>query len=829
MAEPQNGRIGGGVLKDNLERQGVDLKFRNTYGDTAVLYLDVIKSPGYVQKIGINTDTPGYTLDVNNTFRTTRLENSTYANIADFTFDTSRIENLSGDINLNAANQIFATSIATDDLKFDFNTITTTTPNTNIELRPDGTGEVNIRSNWNITGNLHATGDVTFGGNLTFGDSNTDNVIFEAELGSNIVPDVTNASTLGSASKQWKDLYSNLLNGQRIEVDDFIVSDASLALRQGNIFYVSTLGSDTNVGDHQHGAFRTLKHALEVSDASQGGPVVIHVYPGEYEEEFPLTVPPNVTITGEDLRNTIIKPTLTTRFNDAFLVQDGVTIENLTVKDFYYNPALNTGHAFRFAHYGLITNRSPYIRNVSVITQGTTITADDPRGFASGNAGRGAYIDGSELDADSTEATMLFHSATFITPGVDCIIMTNGVRVEWLNSFTYFANRGLYATQGTIGNPLDDSSMRFGAELRSIGSANIYGNYGAVADGVDTLMYLIGHNFAYIGTGKDVSNDGTLVIQDNEVVELNFGKIYYSSTDAFGTFRVGNQFYVDFETGTTSIDATSLAFTGVSSIIVHGEFQDTYIDGERIDIGNIRISENKIENIATDLYIAPYNEILTLTNPGFVVSKGTNFDRTDYAGNIRYNTETDLFEGYSTANLGFGGIYSDDRKTNITATNYSNEIILTVNDTEIGRLTPTSLELRGLSDGDILFNSNVIKTTLSNSDLELKRTTPTNVVNIDDLNLLNNSITNASNNPFTIATTNRGFVKFNSATGLVIPFGTTAEQPLTPEVGETRWNTDETYLETWNGTVWQRSAGEGESVTDEVLKELVDIYTLVLG
>ena len=46
---------------------------------------------------------------------------------------------------------------------------------------------------------------------------------------------------------------------------------------------------------------------------------------------------------------------------------------------------------------------------------------------------------------------MLFHSVTFITPGVDGLTMTNGVRVEWLNSFTYFANRGLYAVNGVTG------------------------------------------------------------------------------------------------------------------------------------------------------------------------------------------------------------------------------------------------------------------------------------------------------------------------------------------------------------------------------------------
>ena len=74
--------------------------------------------------------------------------------------------------------------------------------------------------------------------------------------------------------------------------------------------------------------------------------------------------------------------------------------------------------------------------------------------------------------------------------------MTNGVRVEWLNSFTYFANRGLYAVDGVTGHlSTDGSTVKYGAELRAIGSANVYGNYGAVADGADTLMYLVQHNF----------------------------------------------------------------------------------------------------------------------------------------------------------------------------------------------------------------------------------------------------------------------------------------------------------------------------------------------
>ena len=133
MAEPQNGRIGGGVLKDNLERQGVNLNFKNTSDSTALLHLDVNNS-----KIGINTEAASDALTIPTPLASTNLI-STYNNIANFTIDNSQIVALGGDgfINFNAANNIFATAIATDDLKIDFNTISTTTTDTNIELRPN--------------------------------------------------------------------------------------------------------------------------------------------------------------------------------------------------------------------------------------------------------------------------------------------------------------------------------------------------------------------------------------------------------------------------------------------------------------------------------------------------------------------------------------------------------------------------------------------------------------------------------------------------------------------------------------------------------------------
>ncbi len=833
MPEPQNGRIGGGVLKDNLERQGVDLNFKNTSGDIPLLHLDV-----NTQKIGINNASPTDALTIPTILASSNLV-STYNNIANFTIDNSQIVALGGDgfINFNAANNIFATAIATDDLKIDFNTISTTTTDTNIELRPNGNGTLNINSNWNITGSLNATGNIQTAGNFTFGSDDEDNVTFASDINSDIIPDVTKTSDLGSVSKRWLNMYSTLLNGEAVFIDELIVGDgdSSLARRQGNTFYVSTLGSNSNVGDHQHGAFRTLKHALTQVDGSTAGPTVIHVFPGEYQEEFPLTVPSHVDIVGEDIRNVIIKPTVATQNNSAFYLEDDVTIENLTIKDFY------TGYAFQFTAGGLVNTRSPYIRNVTVITKGSVTSASDPRGFAQGDAGKGALIDGAVLDSASLEASMLFHSVTFITPGVDCITMTNGVRVEWLNSFTYFANRGLYATQGSTGKLMPDTSTRYGAEVRSIGSACVYGNFGAVADGANTLMYLISQNFAYIGTGKDVSNDNTLTIPSQEVTELNSGSIVYTSTDQKGKFSVGDNFFVDFDTGETSIDANSVDFSGIGNITVNNGVETTYIDGERVDTGNIRITGNTITTLDGDLNLSPQTELFnTDNNVALIVSRGTTLQQNNETADIRFNTDTNLFEGYSSGNLSFGGIYSSDRQDGVDAHNTNNTIVLTVGGVQIGSIDNTGTNLHGLSTGDVLIDNNLITTTLSNSDLELRRETAANVVHIFDIELKENNFSNTSNNLLTLATTARGYVKFNGTTGLVIPVGNNAARNVAPVTGETRYSTQAGaglgFLEVYNETggedelgAWQRAAGEGAEVTDDILKELVDIYTIVLG
>ena len=126
---------------------------------------------------------------------------------SNYTIDSNRIYQNSGDINLSGANSVFLSGLLTDNLTVNFNTIRSNQSNETISLEPSGTGTVEMYSDWNSTGNIHATGNITFGGDLVLGDDDTDSVVFNSDLNSDLLPDVNDVSELGTSSKRWNNIY----------------------------------------------------------------------------------------------------------------------------------------------------------------------------------------------------------------------------------------------------------------------------------------------------------------------------------------------------------------------------------------------------------------------------------------------------------------------------------------------------------------------------------------------------------------------------------------------------------------------------------------------
>ena len=212
------GRISGPLLKDNLLRNGVNLAF-----ETSLLYLDVVNS-----RVGVNTTSPRYDLDVAGTSKTTNLQVTTQSDIANFTISGSTISSRDSTITLipSGSNAVVyqARALIDSNLQVSSNVIASTVTNSDINLSPNGTGQVVVNSNTLVNGNLHATGNITADGNLTLGDANTDGITFNADITSNIIPDVNNTYDLGSSSKSWKTVWAQTLQAVTINWADIVIS-----------------------------------------------------------------------------------------------------------------------------------------------------------------------------------------------------------------------------------------------------------------------------------------------------------------------------------------------------------------------------------------------------------------------------------------------------------------------------------------------------------------------------------------------------------------------------------------------------------------------------
>ena len=140
-------------------------------------------------------------------------------------------------------------------------------------------------------------------------------------------------------------------------------------------------------------------------------------------------------------------------------------------------------------------------------------------------------------------------------------------------------------------------------------------------------------------------------------------------------------------------------------------------------------------------------------------------------------------------------------------------------------LVPQTVTVSGQMtlDGTI----NKISAIQSNEDISLNPYT--GITDIENIQWQINDITNLSNTALTVVGTGIGYYQFAGTNGMVIPAGDNSQRRASPEVGETRWNTEEAYLECYDGAVWAVSTGGGIDVTVEIMEDLGHVYTLMLG
>ena len=236
-----------------------------------------------------------------------------------------------------------------------------------------------------------------------------------------------------------------------------------------NVIFVTEVGDDgTGDGRTTGTALRTIKAACGIATAGN----IIRVTAGVYTENNPIDVPKNVTIDGDDLRNTQVIPQ--NAGQDLFYVDNGVLIQNLS-----FIGAANTGAMIAFnpdATTGIVT-QSPYVRNC------TNFVPDSI----------GMKIDGNHSEGLKS---MVVDSYTQYNQGGIGVSITNDGYAQLVSIFTICDDIAIYCGSG--------------GQCDLTNSNSSFGNKGLIASGVGTVNY----------TGI-LTTAG--VFEDNQIVVSNLG------------------------------------------------------------------------------------------------------------------------------------------------------------------------------------------------------------------------------------------------------------------------------------------------------------------
>ena len=88
----------------------------------------------------------------------------------------------------------------------------------------------NFKQGLDVAGNVSLTGNIVVGGNTITGDSDADSVTFNADIGSNIIPDQDQTYDLGSLTQRWGTLHASAMTAVgSISADNMVVTGSVTA------------------------------------------------------------------------------------------------------------------------------------------------------------------------------------------------------------------------------------------------------------------------------------------------------------------------------------------------------------------------------------------------------------------------------------------------------------------------------------------------------------------------------------------------------------------------------------------------------------------------
>ena len=146
-------------------------------------------------------------------------------------------------------------------------------------------------------------------------------------------------------------------------------------------------------------------------------------------------------------------------------------------------------------------------------------------------------------------------------------------------------------------------------------------------------------------------------------------------------------------------------------------------------------------------------------------------------------------------------------------------------------INATTLETPRIDVDDIYIDGNVVGITTADTNLTLSAN-GTGAVAFDNVSFKDSTITNTlADSPLLFQQTGSGYFKIEGTNGFVVPVGSNTERPAAAyrETGMVRFNTQQAYLEIYDGTTWVSVAGTSGSISYSAAEELAIEYVILLG
>ena len=578
--------------------------------------------------------------------------------------------------------------------------------------------------------NLEVTGTTTFnGGTLTLGDANTDNIVFGGEVDSHIIPDDDGTYNLGSATKEW----NNLFVDGTANIDALLADTAKIGdLTDNRVVIAGSSGELEDSGNLTFdGSILTTTNVVVTGDTDLGNATSDTITAtGRFDSDLTPSTDGARDLGQSDLEWQDLFIDGTAKIDTLTVDENATVAGNLTV----------TGNGVINGNVDLGNATSDTITATGRFDSDLVPSSDNARDLgASGLEWKDLYIDGTAnidtLVADTAKISDLtsgrvvlagssgeiedsgnltFDGSTLAVTGSQTISVSLDV-----DGHTDLDNMGVSGV-GTI-TQLVSTTATVGAGLTVTGT--IDGNGGANISGAETILSS--------ATVSDLTNNRVVIAGSSGALEDSGNLTFDGSTLAVtGSQTISGNIDVD---GTTNLDAVDIdgAVDMASSLTLAGnaDFNGNLdVDGtSNLDAVDI----DGAVDMASTLTLAGNADF----NGNLDVDGTTNLDAVDIDGAVDMASSLTL-----AGNADFNGNLDVDGTTNLDGTNIAGALAVS------GSASVDNLSLDGntitTSSGNLTIDSNGGTTTINDNaiisgNLTVNGTTTTinsTTVNIDDKN-----------------------------------------------------------------------------------------------